>query len=126
MSKPEPRLAELAGTRTRRWRSVIALLPPLDRAADGVAGWTLGLAAVKHRVERPTQPGGVLRRVLVVGVGRSFVRDRAAGVDDVYVGSRLGVPRPGRLLRRIVQVRKGPRIRIGGDLLAHRLERIAG
>src|SRR6266508_2328118 len=71
-----PRFADDAGTCTRRLRTVIALAGswlPLDRAADRVGRRARRLVPGEDGVEGLAQPGGVLRRVHVVGVRGTFV-----------------------------------------------------
>ena len=78
------RQAEIGWTLTglvRRAATSEALGLPLDRAADRLGLGRVGLLAGEQRVERGPQPGRVLGRVVVVGVGRAAVAQQPLRID---------------------------------------------
>src|SRR3954453_8189977 len=121
-SKPGPRFAEDAGTLTRRLRSVIGSLLPLDRASDRVARRVCRLGASEHRIQRLAHPGRVLIGIHVVRVGGSLVADAKLGIEDVEMRRDLRRPRPRRFLAFVVEIRKRPVL--GFDSVAHGLQRV--
>ena len=125
-SKPGPRLAEEAGTRTRRRRSVTRpLLLPLERASHRLRLGRLGRSPPEITASRAAaQPGGLLRGIVVVGVGGAPVAQPRSASSTKTSGVAQRRPRRARPPGLVVEVRARPILVLRPA--AHGLEESAG